>query len=114
MADTRPMTKEELKARLEELRHEYDLSRTALIKGSLMTFAAIGSGLTTLVIGLFAFLKRGEGFLTGNHIVAIFLILAFSLIIYFSFVFGRQVKLRAEISRTKNLLEMSSGESVRK
>jgi hypothetical protein len=114
MVDNRTMTEPELKARLEELRHDYDLSRTALIKGGYITYAAFASALATIGMGLYAFLQKGEGFLNGSHFIAIFLILAASLIIYFSFVFGRQAKLRAEISRTKKLLEVSSGESVRR
>ena len=110
--DTR--TREDLEVRLEELRHEYDLAKTALVKGGFMTMGAFASGLATLGIGLYAFIQKGEGFLSGNHFVFIFLILAFSLVIYFSFVFGRQAKLKAEISKTKKLLEMSSGESVRR
>ena len=113
MAKKEQKVKQELEAHLYALEREYDLAHDGLIKGKIFSLSAIASVLATMVIGLVAFLKQGNGFLNGNHIVAIVGILAFALIIYFAFVFGRAAKLRAEISKTKKQLEMVAGDKVR-
>ena len=113
MSNDRKPTRAELELRLEELKAEYDLARTGLMKGFLGTIGAMISGLGTLVISVVAFMKTGKDFLTGNHIVIIFGILAVTILIYFSFVFGRAAKIKTEITKTKKLLEMSSGDKVR-
>jgi hypothetical protein len=113
MSEKTSMSKRELELHLAELKEEYSLARMGLAKGGLTVMTAIVGLVCTLGVSLFAFLKRGEGFINGNHYVALVLIVAFAAVIYFSFVFGRTAKLRAEISETRKLLEMSSGDSVR-
>lgn len=107
-------TKEELKIRLKELEKEYELANRGIELGRIKTNMAMISGLVTLFVALAAFLVAGSGFLSGNHLVIIFGMLIAALVIYYSFVFGRSAKVRMEISKTKKLLEISSGEKVRK
>ncbi|HLF82604.1 MAG TPA: hypothetical protein VI837_00350 [Blastocatellia bacterium] len=71
------------------------------------------SGILTLVIGIGGAVYVGRDVLSGTHIVIIFGILAASVVIYFSFVFGRAARLRAEITKTKKLIEVVSGDKVR-
>lgn len=110
---TKTLSSDELKAKLDELRMEYDLARTGLTKGIFATGSAIVAGLISLGGGLYAFVKKGPGFLSGIHLVFIFAIMAAALVIYFAFVFGRTARVRAEINETKKLLEISAGEKVR-
>ena len=92
-----------MKTRLKELQHEYTLAHEGLTKGFKGTTGAMISVSITLIVALIGFLITGSGFLSGNHIVIIFGILAATVIVYFSFVFGRAAKLHAEIQKQRNL-----------
>jgi len=107
-------TKEELELRLKVLEKEYELSNRGMEVGHAKTGMAMLSGLITLGAALAAFLFKGEGFISGTHLVIIFSLLIGGLVIYYSFVFGRSAKIRMEISETKKALEIMSGENVRK
>src|SRR6185369_5156411 len=115
MNNKQSLSKRELEIRVRELENEYayTLSLAGLGKGMITTIMAMVSGLLTLIAALIAFLWSGPGFLSGTHLVIIFGILAAAIIIYFSFVFGRAAKIRAEISETKKLIEVSSGDKAR-
>jgi hypothetical protein len=113
MSKAKPLSKKELEIRLKELEHEYELARAGLAKGIWATGGAMLSGLLSLAIAVIALIWTGKEFLTGTHLVIIFFILAAAIVIYFSFVFGRTSRIRAEISETKKMLEMSSGDKVR-
>jgi hypothetical protein len=82
------------------------------IKSGMATFAATVVMLVITAAATFAFVNKGSGFIDGTHLVLISFILVGSLIIYFSFVFGRAAKVRAQIGKTKKLIEMSSGDRV--
>lgn len=113
MAKGNTLTKRELELKLTELEKEYELARKGMFWGPIMAILSLIAGLMCLGGALYAFLEKRPGFLSGTHLVIFYLIMAFALIIYFSFVFGRRAKLKAQITKTKKLLEMSSGERVR-
>lgn len=76
--------------------------------GFVEIFMVLVWGLCLLWAAFSAFVEKGEGFLSGHHLVALVAIVAVAFVAYFSFVFRRTTKLRAEISETKKLLEMTS------
>ena len=88
---------------------EYDLAKMGLSKGRLMTLSLIVVGLISMMGVLF----RPQSGVTGTHLVVIYAIIAFALVIYFAFVFGRVANLKAEITEKKKLLEMKAGDKVR-
>jgi thiosulfate reductase cytochrome b subunit len=104
MAKLESLSKRDLELKLAELEREYELARKGLFGGIILAIIAFISGLACLGGGLYAFLKKGPGFLSGNQLVIIYLIMAFGFIIYFSFVFARTTKLKAQITKTKNPL----------
>jgi hypothetical protein len=114
------MTKPELQRYLRMLErksnaHPFGNPRMAtilMLKSGMATASAALVMLVITVAATFAFLNKGAGFIDGTHLVLIAFILVGGLIIYFSFVFGRAAKVRAEISKTKKLIEMSSGDRV--
>jgi nitrate/nitrite transporter NarK len=113
MSHPTPMSKKELELRLKELEHEYALARAGLTMGIWGAGGVMLSGLATMILALIPIIVVGKMFLSGTHLVIIFFILAAAVVIFFSFVFGRTAKIRAEISETKKLLELSSGDKVR-
>ncbi len=113
MKESRPKSEDELRARLEELKLEYEVARLGLEKGGRAVNLAFVSGIITLAFGAITFITAGVAYLSGSQFIVIVLILALSLIIYFSFIFGRVARLRAEITKTKKSLEISSGDKVR-
>jgi hypothetical protein len=66
----RQLTKEELKARLKQLEYEYGLAQEGLRSGKQKTFGAMASGLITLFVALFAFLRVGPASSAG-HILSL-------------------------------------------
>ncbi|MCZ6688318.1 MAG: hypothetical protein O7H41_01820 [Planctomycetota bacterium] len=106
-------SKEELETRLETLQLQYDLAKAGLLRGVVPILAAILGILATVTMAFFSILLGREPLLSGFQTVSTVLILAAAIVVYDSFVFGRTVKVRAELSETKKLLELSSGEDVR-
>jgi hypothetical protein len=98
-----------LHKRLDRLEHEYRLARLGLLTGVILYLFG------TAVAGMawHAFVSRGEGFLSGTHLVIIFVALSATWISYFSFIFGRRAKAKAEFSETGKSLELKMGGSVR-
>ncbi|MCX5643536.1 MAG: hypothetical protein NTZ17_02450 [Phycisphaerae bacterium] len=107
------MSKEELELHLKGLEREYELARLGMIKGQGATRMGVAGALVTTVLSFTAFFLTGKSLLTGTHLVIIVLIIAASLVIFSSFVFGRAARIRAEISKTKKSLEIVSGDKVR-
>ncbi|WP_235582381.1 hypothetical protein, partial [Rhizobacter sp. Root16D2] len=50
--------------------------------------------------------------LTGSAVLLV-LIMAAGLVVYFSFVFGRTAKIKLEISKTKQQIEIASGDQAK-
>jgi threonine/homoserine/homoserine lactone efflux protein len=91
----------ELRARLERLEAE----QLALREGFKAARMAIVGAIVTTVLAFAAVLITGASFISGTHLVIIVAIIAAALIGYFSFVFGRSVRIRGEISKVKGELE---------
>jgi hypothetical protein len=98
-----------LHKRLDRLEHEYRLARLGLLIGVILYL------FSTAVAGMawHAFVTRGEGFLSGTHIVLIFVASNATLVSYYSFIFGRRARARAEFSEAGKSLELKMGGSVR-
>ena len=99
--------------RRSQLEHEYWLAQQGLDKVIVLTIIVCLVAMATLGGALYAFVSRGEGFLSGYQLVLIFLILVGALIVYLSFIFGRVATLKARISDTERDIELSVGEDVR-
>ena len=97
--------------RRSQLEHEYWLAQQGLDKVVVLVIIGCLVAMATLSGALYAFVSRGEGFLSGYQLVLIFLILVGALIAYLSFIFGRVAK--ARISDTERDIELSIGEDVR-
>jgi hypothetical protein len=102
-----------LHLKLKRLEEEYRLAHFGLAKGMLSVVVAMGCFLTTFAMEIFGKWLSGDNILGGVHLVVIAVVLAFAIIIYFSFVFGRRSRLSAEITKTKSKIEMVSGENER-
>lgn len=105
--------KPRLAARRGQLEYEYALAGQGLAKGIVLTVIGYSMALAVVAGNVYTLIERGEGFLTGNQIVVIFLILNCAIVAYYSFVFGRIVTLRAELKETEKQIEFNAGESVR-
>jgi len=99
--------------RLKELELEYTLADRGLGKGMHATYAAMASGGFTLLAALVAAVAFGVTVLTGGQLVTIFAILAIAIILFFALVFGRAAKVKAELSKEKQRLEVELGRTVR-
>lgn len=99
--------------KLRELEMEYELATRGLTKGLPATFAAMLSGLMSLLATAVVLVMTGKTLLTGNQLVIIFGILATAIIIYFAFVFGRAARIKAQINKEKKELEVEVGRRVR-
>lgn len=98
--------------RLRELELEYALATRGLNKGYPATFIAMLSTITVFLTSA-ALNAIGKALLTGNQIVFIIGIVAGSIIIYFAFVFGRAAKIKAQITKEKQELQIEAGKKVR-
>ena len=106
--------KDEQEARLQHLEREYALATLGLNKLSERGLPLVILGiLGTVIAGIIPLIWVGRTFLSGTHIVIIVGIVAASLMMYCAFVFGRAARIRAEISRTKKMLDIEAGDSVR-
>jgi sterol desaturase/sphingolipid hydroxylase (fatty acid hydroxylase superfamily) len=96
-----------------QLRHEYELARQAFAKAIVLATIVLIVALMIFFAALYAFLQRGEGFLSGNQLVAIILIFAILVIIIFAFIFERASTLKAMLTNTRKQLEINIGRRVR-
>ena len=102
-------SKEEIDAHLEELKMEYELARTGLLKGAFFSVLLIFGALFSFGVVTFG----NQSVVSGNHLVLIYAIIAAGLIVYFAFVFGRVTKLKAEFTQKKKSIEVNAGDKVR-
>lgn len=98
--------------RQNQLEQQYSLARQGLAKGVVLTVIILFIAVLIVGAGLYAFVVRGPGFLSGNQVVLIFFILAGILIAYFSFVFNRNATLKAGMDETKSQIEIGTSNSV--
>lgn len=97
---------EDLTLNLKRLEKEYDLARRGLLVGSITGTIGILAALATLLAGR-------DLFQSGWQVVVLVGIVAAGIIVYFSFVFGRLLKMKVEISRTRQKIEVESGKGTR-
>lgn len=103
----------ELEVELKRLEQEYELAKEGLRMSKRYVPMDMLSGLISLVLVFIAFMTSDREFLTGNQLIVIFMILAVALLIYYSFVFGRMIKIKADISKTKQKIEIEAGKGTR-
>ena len=101
-----------LHVKLKELEEESSLTRFGLTKGFFAVLSMMVFFLFTLSMLVHNQATSGKEVLSGTHLVVIAVVIAFSVIIYFSFVFRRRSRLKAEISKAKAKIEMVSGDRV--
>ena len=101
-------TKEELDHELEMLRAEHDLIKTGLSKGMFSVFVLI----LVLPVSLFMFDRKAE-LLGATHYLIVVGIIVAAVLIYFAFVFNRQLKIRAKLSEKIMDLELSAGNEAK-
>ncbi|MCP4454598.1 MAG: DUF2207 domain-containing protein [Planctomycetes bacterium] len=104
---------DELRLKLRELEEEYRLARYGLSKGLVSVLSVMICFVVTMGMTIFGKWLSGDGILSGTHLVIIAVVLAFSVVIYFAFVFGRRSRLKAEISKTKAKIDMVAGDKAR-
>lgn len=102
-----PKSKQELEHELETLKLEYSMLKTGLHKGMISVIVIIIALASTLSFGAKAAL------LNGNQYLVLVGIVAAGILVYFSFVFGRGLKLKAKVSQKIQELEVSTGKKVR-
>jgi hypothetical protein len=97
----------ELEVRMRKLEVGSQLARSGLKSGATGVGLVFVSFAATVGVALYAHLQGGQPFLTGAHIVWLTLIFVVGLVVYFAFVFNRDVQLVGEL--TKGTLSAQTG-----
>jgi len=103
----------ELEVELKRLESEYELAKEGLRSSKRYIPMAMLSGFVSLALAFTAFMTTGKEFLTGNHLIFIFIILAAALLLYYSLIFGRMSKIKAKISKTEKEIQIEIGKGTR-
>ena len=103
----------ELEVELKRLESEYELAKEGLRSSKRYIPMAMLSGFVSLALAFTAFMTTGKEFLTGNHLIFIFIILAAAVLLYYSLIFGRMSKIKAKISKTEKEIQIEIGKGTR-
>ncbi|MFC1971697.1 hypothetical protein ACFLV0_07260 [Chloroflexota bacterium] len=95
----------EQELKLKRLEKESRLAMRGLLLGKV--------SVTVIVVSLSLLIVVGGRLLSGWQFIALIAVVATAIILYFSFVFGRAVKVKYEISRTKQKIDIESGKNIR-
>jgi len=87
-----PKSKPELEHDLEALKLEHEMIKTSLHKGMMIVLVTIIALSATLFSG------GKSSILDGNQYLALVGIIVAGILVYFSFVFSRELKLKAKVS----------------
>jgi len=114
---TRPSkerSKQELKLQHElemlKLQLDHSFAMAALGKGGTSAIAAIVAVTGSLMASMFV---AGPHSKSGTDFVMVVGILAATFLVYFAFVFGRQLRIKAKIAEKQKELDVTAGDSVR-
>ena len=90
---------------LRQLESEYQLATRGLAARAPKTYAAMIIGFLIFLIGALLLAANGKQLFPGWPLVWVFGIIATAVIIYYSFVYRRACKLKAEIAKEKKRLQ---------
>ena len=94
---------------LRQLESEYQLATRGLAPRAPKTYAALIIGFWIFLVGAFLLAANGKQLFPGWPLVWVFGIIATAVIIYYSFLYVRACKLKAEIAKEKNRLQFGYG-----
>ena len=103
----------ELKVELRKLELEYELAKEGLRMSKRYFPMATLSGMIILALAFIAFMTTDREFLTGNQLIVLLSILSVALLVYYSYAFGRIMKVKAKISKTEKKIEIEVGNRAR-
>ena len=106
-------TKSELELQLRQLENEYELAKDGISSCGRLAPLAIVAFLMSLVIMLLGETLVKKTILSGSQFVTAVGIVVLGFVIFYSIVYGRVIKIRANISKKKKQLEIETGEKVR-
>ena len=98
---------------LRQLEMEYKLATRGVAARAPKTYAAMIVGFSIFLISALVLAATGKQLFPGWPLVWVFGIIGTGVVIYYSFVYRRAFKLKAEIAKEKKRLELAAGKSVR-
>ena len=90
---------------LQQLESEYQLATRGLAARAPKTYAALIIGFLIFLVGALLLAANGKQLFPGSPLVWVFGIIATAVLIYYSFVYRRACKLKAEIAKEKKRLQ---------
>lgn len=94
---------------LRQLESEYQLATGGLAARAPKTYAALIIGFLIFLVGALLLAANGKQLFPGWPLVWLFGIIAAAVLIYYSFVYRRACKLKAEIAKEKERLQFGYG-----
>ena len=94
---------------LRQLESEYQLATRGLPVRPPKTYAAMMIGFWIFLVGAFLLAANGKQLFPGWPLVWVFGIIATAVLIYYSFVYTRAGKCKAEIAKEKKRLQVGAG-----
>jgi hypothetical protein len=98
---------------LRQLESEYQLATGGLALRAPKTYAALIIGFLIFLVAALLLAANGKQLFPGWPLVWLFGIIATAVLIYYSFVYRRACKLKAEIAKEKERLELAAGKLAR-
>jgi hypothetical protein len=98
---------------LRQLESEYRLATRGLAARAPRTYAAMIIGFLIFLAAALLLAATGKQLFPGWPLIWVFGIIATAVLIYYSFVYMRACKLKAEIAKEKKQLELATGKLVR-
>jgi hypothetical protein len=98
---------------LRQLESEYQSMTRGLAARAPKTYAAMIVGFSIFLVAALVLAANGKQLFPGWPLVRVFGIIATAVLIYYSFVYRRACKLKAEIAKEKKRLELGAGKLAR-
>jgi hypothetical protein len=98
---------------LRQLESEYQLMTRGLAARAPKTYAAMIVGFSIFLVAALVLAANGKQLFPGWPLVWGFGVIATAVLIYYSFIYRRACKLKADIAKEKKRLELGAGKSVR-
>jgi hypothetical protein len=98
---------------LRQLESEYQLATGGLALRAPKTYAALIIGFLIFLVAALLLAANGKQLFPGWPLVWLFGIIATAVLIYYSFVYRRACKLKAEIAKEKERLKLAAGKLAR-
>jgi hypothetical protein len=98
---------------LRQLETEYQLAARGLAARAPKTYATMIVGFSIFLVVALVLAANGKQLFPGWPLVWVFGVIATAVLIYYSFVYRRACKLKAEIAKEKKRLELAAGKLAR-